>query len=118
MFYTEWNVADKTMKLRLTTMGAMQLEDKLGRNPAEIFLALSDGQLPKIKDVVFILHQALQPFNSGYSVEKTANLLDAYFEEGHSIYDLITNEIMQTFKNAGLLGQDVDEEEASEEDPN
>ena len=118
MMYTEWNVADKTMKLRLNTMGVLALEDKLGRNPADIFLALGDGQLPKIKDVVLILHQSLQPFNSNYSVEKTANLLDSYFEEGHSIYELLTNEIMQVFKNAGLLGQDVDKEEAEEEDPN
>lgn len=118
MNYTEWNVADKTMKLRLTTAGVMAVEDKLGRNPTDIFIALSDGQLPKIKEVVLILHQALQPFNSGYSVEKTANLLDSYFEEGHNIYELISNELMQVFRNAGLLGQDDDIEETSESDPN
>lgn len=118
MNYTEWNVADKTMKLRLTTAGVMAVEDKLGKNPTDIFIALSDGQLPKIREVVLILHQALQPFNSGYSVEKTANLLDAYFEEGHSIYELISNELMKVFRNAGLLGQEVEEEAASESDPN
>jgi len=115
MLYTEWSVKDKTFKLRLTTMGIMELEDKLGKNPTDIFLALSDGQLPKIKEVVLTLHQSLQPYHNGYSVEKAAGLLDSYFEEGHSIYEFLSDTVMKVFQNAGLLGTQEDEE-ATEED--
>lgn len=115
--FTEWNVNDKTYKLRLTTMGVLALEDKLGKNPADIFLQLSDGQLPRIKEIVQVLHQSLQACHNGFTIEKTANLLDAYFEEGHSIYELVSNEIMKVFQNAGLLGSEVDEEE-EDENPN
>ncbi len=118
MLYTEWKCDNKTFKLRLTTMGTMALEDKLGRNPADIFLALGDGQLPKIGDIVLILHQSLQPYHSSYTVEKTAGLLDTYFEEGHTIYGLLTGEIMKVVQNAGLLSAEADKEGGSEEDPN
>ena len=118
MLYTEWSVKDKTFKLRLTTMGVLALEDKLGKNPADLFLALSDGQLPKIRDVVTILHQCLQPYHNGYTFEKAAGLLDTYFEEGHSVYEFLTEQIMKVFQSAGLLGTETETEEMEEENPN
>ena len=118
MLYTEFTVKDKTYKLRLTTMGVMNLEDKLGRNPVEIFMDLSNGTLPKVRDIVYILHQSLQPYHNGFSVEKAAELLDSAAEEGKSIYDFITNEVMQVFRNAGLLGNESDESENEEEGKN
>ena len=117
MLYTEWTVNDKTYKLRLTTMGCMQLEDKLGKNPADIFLALSDGQLPRVREIVTILHQSLQPYHNGFSMDKAAGLLDSYFEEGKSIYEFLTDTVMKVFQNAGLLGTETDEEEV-DENPN
>lgn len=110
--YVTWNVKDKEYRLRLTTMGCMALEDKLGKNPADIFVALSDGQLPKVREIVLVLHQALQPFNSGCSVEKAAEILDNYFETGKSLYDFMSNEVMKLFQSAGLLGSDANEESA------
>ena len=110
--YVTWNVKDKEYRLRLTTMGCMALEDKLGKNPADIFIALSEGQLPKVREIVLVLHQALQPFNSGCSVEKAAEILDNYFETGKSLYDFMSNEVMKLFQSAGLLGSDANEESA------
>lgn len=119
MLYTEWIVDNKTYKLRLTTMGVLALEDKLGKNPADIFLALSDGQLPKVRDVVSIIHQSLQANHNGFTLDKTAALLDTYFESGHSVYDLVSNEIMKVFQDAGLLGTSTDDgEEEGEEAKN
>jgi len=115
MLYTIWKVGTKEFRLRLTTMGVMTLEDRLGKNPVDVFVALSDGQLPKIRDIVYILHQSLQPYHSGYSVEKAAELLDTYFEEGHSIYDFMTDQVMKVFQNAGLLNSQVEEESGEEE---
>lgn len=114
--YTIWECGDKELHLRLTTMGIISLEEKLGRNPADIFLALSDGQLPRVKDIVLILHQALQPLHNGYAMEKAAGLLDTYFSEGHSIYEFVSGPMMELFQNSGLLG--TAEEEEEEESPN
>lgn len=116
MLYTELTVKDKTYRLRLTTMGVMALEDKMGRNPVEIFMDLSEGRLPKVREIVYVLHQALQPYHSGFSVEKAAELLDSCAEEGMSIYELISTTVMQLFRNAGLLGTE-DETKEVEEDP-
>ena len=118
MLYTELTVKDKTYRLRLTTMGVMALEDKLGRNPVEIFMELSDGKLPKVREIVYILQQALQPYHNGFSVEKAAELIDTCAEEGMSIYDLMTNTVMELFRNAGLLGNESDESEVDEEPKN
>jgi hypothetical protein len=114
--YVTWNVQDKEFRLRLTTMGVVKLEDKLGRNPADIFLQLSDGQLPKIGDVLTILHQSLQSLHSGYTLEKAAGLLDSYFEEGHSVYEFLTDTVMKVFQSAGLLGTEMESEEGEEKD--
>lgn len=119
MPYVVWNVDGKEFRLRLTTMNVVRLEEKLGRNPADIFLALSDGQLPKMGDILTILHQSLQSLHSGYSVEKAAGLLDSYFEEGHSVYEFLTDTVMKVFQSAGLLGKEMESEEDEEkEDPN
>lgn len=115
--YITFNVDGKEFHLRLTTLGIISLEEKLGRNPADIYLGLSDGQLPKVKEIVQVLHQALQPLHNGYSMEKSASLLDSYFSEGKSIYDFITGPMMELFQNAGLLGNTEDEEEV-EDNPN
>ena len=114
--YVTWNVQDKEFRLRLTTMGVVKLEDKLGRNPADIFLQLSDGQLTKIGDVLTILHQSLQSLHSGYTLEKAAGLLDSYFEEGHSVYEFLTDTVMKVFQSAGLLGTETESEEGEEKD--
>ena len=116
--YTEWLVANKTFKLRLTTMGTIALEEKLGRNPADIFLALSEGVLPKVKDIVLVLHQALQPFHSTYSIDKSAELLDLYFEEGHTVYEFLTSVVMKVFQSAGLLSSEDDDTKDDEEQKN
>ena len=117
--YVTWNVDDKEFRLRLTTMGTVKLEEKLGRNPADIFLQLSDGFLPKIGDVLIVLHQSLQSLHSGYTMEKAASLLDSYFAEGHSVYEFLTDTVMKVFQAAGILGTEMDEEEDKEsEDPN
>ena len=114
--YITWNVKDKEFRLRLTTMGVVKLEEKLGRNPADIFLALSDGVLPKMGDILTILHQSLQALHSGYTLEKAANLLDDYFDEGHSVYEFLTDTVMKVFQAAGLLGTEVESEEGEETD--
>lgn len=114
--YITWNVDGKEFHLRLTTLGVINLEEKLGKNPADIFLALSDGQLPRVKEIVQVLHQSLQPLHNGYSIEKSASLLDSYFAEDKSIYDFVTGPMMELFKNCGLLGR-PDEEAEEEEEP-
>lgn len=101
-------------KLRLTTMGVLNLEEKLGRNPVDVYVQLGDGQIPKIKDIVFIIHQALQPYNSNMNLEKAAMLLDDYVSEGNSIFDLLNNQIYKLFQEAGLLAK----EEEVEDNPN
>lgn len=122
MPYVTWNVGSKEFRLRLTTMGVVKLEEKLGRNPADIFLQLSDGQLPKMGDILAILHQSLQSLHSGYTLEKAAGLLDNFFEEGHSVYEFLTDTVMKVFQSAGLLGNEVEaedgEEKEEEKDPN
>lgn len=118
MLYTELTIKDKTYRLRLTTMGVMALEDKLGHNPVEIFMDLSEGRLPKVREIVYIIHQALQPYHNGFSVEKAAELLDSCAEEGMSIYELISTTVMELFRNAGLLGKDDESQEVEEEPKN
>lgn len=101
MFYS-LTIGAKELKLRLDTKNLIALEKAIGKNPVEILFSLDRGALPKITDVVYILHFSLQSLNNGYSLEKTFDLYDEYVANGGTLIDFISvlNEI---FANSGLI---------------
>ena len=102
MLYTEFEVGDKALKLRITTRACVELEKKMGRNPVSAFIAISDGMLPTLSDVISILHAALQPLEHGYTEAAVYALYDEYVDEGHNLYDLIPV-LLEVFKTSGLI---------------
>lgn len=103
----------KDYQLKLTTRAALDLEEKLGTNPLNIFANASMDKVPPLKDLLVVLHFALQKFNHGISFNDTLDLYDNYIEEGHNIWDFYLL-IIDIFKDSGILG-DVDLEDI---DPN
>lgn len=110
MLYTEINIRDKDYKLRLDARACVSLEKKLGKSPLNIFMEAQDGGLPKLADIIAILHASLQKYQSGISEVDTYDLYDEYVDSGKTFTDLIPV-ILEIFKVSGFF---KDEEVQSE----
>lgn len=106
MFY-EWN----EYKLRLDAKRVAQLEDALGgKSPLSIFINAGERNIPALKDMLLILHYALQPMQHGIKLDDTYDIYDKYIEDGHTIVDFIPV-LIEVYKVSGLIPKDAKEEE-------
>lgn len=89
-------------KLRLTTRTSIQLEKALGRNPIDILMEIEGGKIPKMMDMIIILHAMLQSMHHGYTQDKVIDLMDAYIADGHTNLDLLPV-FIKVFENSGYI---------------
>lgn len=100
--YTEFTAGDRTYKLRLTTQGIISLERTLGCNPLQMFMGIDNDILPRISDMMLVLHQMLQPYEHGIKIDDVYEIYDAYIKDGHTMWDLVPV-IIEVFQEAGFL---------------
>lgn len=103
--YTEFKAGEHTYKLRLTTQGIVALEKSLGYNPLQMFMGIDEDVLPKISDMIAVLHQMLQPYEHGIRLNDVYEIFDAFIADGHSMWDLIPV-LIEVFQDAGFLPQE------------
>ena len=102
MNYINFEVGNKTYKLRLNTRNTVLLEKQLGCNPVNIF---GDGEtLPTLTAMVSILHAACQQYNHGISLNDAYDIFDEYLDE-HALTDFIPV-IMDIYKVSGIIPKD------------
>ena len=104
MFYTELNIGNETYKLRLTTRASVSLEKALGYNPLSMFMAIERGEMPKLGDMLIILHAMLQPLHHGINLDKTYDLFDNFVAEGHNLFDLVPI-FVEVFQESGYMAK-------------
>lgn len=114
MNYTILTINGEDYKLRLNTRTSIELEKKLGYNPLNLIIALSENKMPKKLDVITFLHGMLQTFHHGMNMDKVMDLFDDYIEEGHSMFDLV-QPFVEVLTEAGYIPKNVEHEEGSEE---
>lgn len=108
MMYKEFNVGEKTYKLRLNTRNVIALEEKLGCNPLGIFG--SDGEtIPTIGTMVTILHSSLQALEHGISMNDACAIFDSWLDEGNNTVDFV-NIIMDIYKMSGIIPKEINAE--------
>jgi hypothetical protein len=104
MLYTELNIGNETYKLRLTTRTSVALEKALGYNPLTMFMGMDNGDMPKLTDMLIILHSMLQALHHGITLDKTYDLFDTYVEDGHNIFDLVPV-FIEVFQDSGYMSK-------------
>lgn len=114
MLYTELNVNNETYKLRLTTRSIESIYNKIYRNPVELILDLQDNKIPKMSELVLILHESLQKYHHNIKLDDVYDILDSYMDEGKTIFDFISNEYVELLKVSGLIPDKDDEEETED----
>ncbi len=100
--YLDFNVGEKTYKLRLATRNIVALEKAIGKNPLGIF---KDGEeVPSVTTMVTILWASLQQFQHGVSMDDAYDIFDEYLKE-HTMTDFISV-ILDIYKVSGLIRND------------
>lgn len=102
--FTELTIGNETYKLRLTTRTSVSLEKALGYNPLTMFMAMDNGNMPKMTDMLIILHAMLQSMHHGISLDKTYDLFDDYVADGHNLFDLVPV-FIEVFQESGYMSK-------------
>lgn len=108
--FTELTIGGETYKLRLTTRTSIQLEKALGYNPLNMLMAMEDGNVPKLTDMMIMLQYMLQSMHHSFNADKTMDLFDDYVADGHSMLDLIPV-FVEVFEKSGYITKAVNETE-------
>lgn len=109
MLYYDFQVGDKSYKLRLTTRAIMNLEKKIGINPLMIFGAKGE-EVPTVSTMIQVLFNALEPLNHGIGEAEACLIFDRWLEDGHTVTDFV-NVILEVYKVSGILKAPEEDEE-------
>ena len=114
MTYSVLNIGNESYKLRLNTKNSVALEKALGYNPITMLMAIEQGTMPTLGDMLTILQHMLQSYHHGFNMDRVYDLYDEYVADGHGMFELIPV-FIEVFQNSGYLttakegaGQDVD----------
>lgn len=99
MNYIDFEVGNKSYKLRLNTRNIVLLEKQLNCNPLNIFGA--GDTIPTITTMVTILHASLQQYNHGITLNDAYDIFDEYLVD-HNSTDFITV-IIDIYKASGII---------------
>ena len=100
MLYVDFNAGNESYKLRLSTRAILALEKQLGCNPLAIF---GDGTtLPTITAMITILHASVQQYHHGISMDRAADIFDAWLADGHTMTEFLTV-IIDVYKVSGII---------------
>ncbi|MBR5823800.1 MAG: hypothetical protein IKY67_06625 [Paludibacteraceae bacterium] len=112
--FTELIIKGESYKLRLTTKASVGLEKALGYNAIGMFMDIDKGVMPKLGDILIVLHATLQAYNHGITLEKVYELFDDYVEDGHNMYDLIPL-FVEVFQQSGYMPANKEQDEGNAE---
>jgi hypothetical protein len=104
--YATWKVSeDKELKLRLTSLQATKVEEKIGANLLKVFMP-AEGEafaLPPLKVMLLLTHGALQKFEHGLSFEDVSDLYDDYVDNGGDQAAFMADIILPMLQVSGFM---------------
>lgn len=108
MNYIDFEVGNKSYRLRLNTRSIVLLEKQLGCNPLSIF---GNGEtVPTITTMVAVLHASLQQYNHGINLNDAYDIFDEYLAEGHTSIDFLPV-ILDIYRASGIIPKDNNQTE-------
>lgn len=114
--YVTWKVSeDKELKLRLTSLQATKVEEKIGANLLKVFMP-AEGEafaLPPLKVMLLLTHGALQKFEHGLSFEDVSDLYDDYVDNGGDQAAFMADVILPMLQVSGFMPREKANKKAS-----
>ena len=115
--YAVWQVSeDKELKLRLTSLQATKVEEKIGVNLLKVFMP-AEGEsfaLPPLKVMLLLTHGALQKYEHGISFEDVSDLYDSYVDNGGDQAAFMADVVLPMLQVSGFMPR---EEKGKKKDP-
>lgn len=103
MFYT-LKIKDKEYKCRLNAKTCVDLENKLGTNPLNMLIDISNtNKVPNLSTMIEIFHASLQSAQHGISLDKAYEIYDNYIETGKTLVEFFSDVILGIFKSSGFF---------------
>lgn len=104
--YAVWQVSeDEELKLRLTSLQATKVEEKIGMNLLKVFMP-AEGEsftLPPLKVMLFLTHGALQKYEHGISFEDVSELYDSYVDNGGDQAAFMADVVLPMLQVSGFM---------------
>ena len=104
--YAVWQVSeDKELKLRLTSLQATKVEEKIGVNLLKVFMP-AEGEsfaLPPLKVMLLWTHGALQKYEHGISFEDVSDLYDSYVDNGGDQAAFMADVVLPMLQVSGFM---------------
>lgn len=101
--YCTWNVGGREYKLKLTTSGIITVENKIGMNLLSIISSTDNGNIPPLKIMLMITHQAMQKYEHGIKEDDVVELFDQYCDEGGSQTSFLTDIFIPIYNVSGFF---------------
>ena len=111
MNYITIKLGGKEFKARLTTREAIKCEERLGKNPINVLTDCLDNQLPKIKDMMVIVHQSVIALQHNVKIDELYDLFQEDLDNGEDISKLVII-VTDILKASGLIKYDEPNEAA------
>lgn len=105
MLYTTIIIDNYEYKLRLSAKSCVELEKRLNGNPLNVFMRIEQGVLPTLETLLIMLHQSLQDYQHGITMDNVYTMYDKYCAGGHNMMDLI-QVLIEVLKVSGFMPQD------------
>lgn len=104
--YEVWQVSEnKELKLRLTSLQATKVEEKIGVNLLKVFMP-AEGEsfaLPPLKVMLLLTHGALQKYEHGISFEDVSDLYDSYVDNGGDQAAFMADVVLPMLQVSGFM---------------
>lgn len=104
MMYELVIVNEKEYKLCLPMMQIIELEKKLGENPLNKLMAMSDGnKLPEMDFILDVIHYSLKKYQPKTDRNEAGNFIDEYFAEKENDLTTLIELIFAIFNKSGFF---------------
>lgn len=115
--YATWKISeDKELKLRLTSLQATKVEEKIGANLLKVFMP-AEGEsfaLPPLKVMLLLTHGALQKYEHGISFEDVSDLYDDYVDNGGDQAAFMADVILPMLQVSGFMPREKEKKKTPE----
>lgn len=117
MLFTTFKAGANEYKLRLTASAMFEVEKKLGENPLNFFINISDSQVPKMSTMITVLWGAMQKFQHGITMEAACDIYDEFIDDGNTMMDLIPI-LIELLKASGFMTAETEDAPEDENEKN
>ena len=100
--FTEIEINGQVYKLRLRTIDIVQVEKRLGHNLMDMFMEIESNKLPQLREMLIVLHGAMNTYNHGVKEQQLYELYDQWLEEGHTMFDLVPI-VLELLQKGGII---------------